>query len=130
MTRLRRMLRSATAFCFCCQIIGLTASPVALCLEASHASAGLECTCGHGGDQTICPMHHSTPARPRSKSDCSCRSTADPNAAVLVGLLGSLAVMPERVDYDTQLSMSGLLSVSSQHLPNPIVGPDGPPPRT
>jgi hypothetical protein len=122
------MLRSAAAFCFCCQIIGLTASPVALCLEASHASAGVECTCGHG-DHATCPMHHPTPAKPRSKSDCSCRSTTDPNAALLIGLIGSLAVMPERVDFDTQLSMSSLLSASLQHLANPIVGPDGPPPR-
>jgi hypothetical protein len=122
------MLRSATALCFCCQIIGLTASPVALCLEALHASAGVECTCGRG-DHAMCPMHHPTPAQPRSKSDCSCRSTADPNAAVLIGLVGSLAVMPERVDVDTPLSVSPLLSASSQRLPNPIVGPDGPPPR-
>src|SRR5260221_499599 len=128
MTRLRRMLRSATAFCFCCQIIGLTASPIALCLEMSYASAGLECTCGHG-DHAMCPMHHPAPAKPRSKSDCSCRSTADPNAAVLVGLVGSPAVMPERIDFDTQLSMSVVLSVSFQHLLSPIVGPDGPPPR-
>jgi hypothetical protein len=129
MTRLRGLLRSATAFCFFCQIVSLTASPVALCLEALHASAGLECTCGHGGDHAMCPMHHTTSAKPQSKSDCSCRSTADPNAAVLVGLVGSPAVMPERIDFDTHVSMSVLVSASFQHLLNPIVGPDGPPPR-
>jgi hypothetical protein len=123
------MLRSATAFCFCCQIIGLTASPVALCLEASYAATDVECTCGHGGEHAMCPVHHTTPAQPRSKSDCSCRSTADPNAAILFGLVGSIAVMPERVDFDMPLSESRLLSASSHHLPNPIVGPDGPPPR-
>ena len=40
----------------------------------------------------------------------------DPNAAVLIGLVGSLAVMPGRIDFDTPLSMSALLSASLQHL--------------
>ena len=127
MTRLRSVLRLLAIVCVCWQVVGLAASPAVLCVDVSRDSA-VECTCAHG-DHGMCPMHHSAPAQPRSKSDCSCRGTTDPAVAVLAAIIGPIAVVPERLALDIPGSGSAF---GSQLLPqplSPVLAPDGPPPR-
>jgi len=128
MALVRRALRSLAAVCVCCQVVGYAASPVVLCFDGAHDSAAPDCTCAHG-DHTTCPMHHSAPTTPRSKSDCSCKSTADPASAILVAIVGPTAVMPDRVALDAPRSASALDRESRHHLQPAVAGPDGPPPR-
>jgi hypothetical protein len=122
------MLRSLAAVWFCSQIVGLAASPTVLCLEASHAAAAVECTCGHEG-ATECPMHHHATTKSTSKSNCACRSTTDPDAAVLRSLLGPTAVMPDVSPHSVPLFSSAFHPISVLQPLSPFGVPDGPPPR-
>jgi hypothetical protein len=111
-----------------CQVVVMTASPSALCFELSRASATAECTCSHD-DGKLCPMHHTRGTRVPLKSDCGCRSTADPAAALLQSLLGPTAEMTDVSRHAAPLSSSALHPVSVLQPLNPFVIPDGPPPR-
>ena len=127
MTRLRSMLRLLATVCVCWQVVGLAASPAVLCFDAVR-DAAVACTCAHG-DHGMCPIHHSMPVQPRSKSDSSCRGTTDPAVAVLAAIIGPIAVVPERIALDIPVSGSAL---GHQLLPqplSPVLAPDGPPPR-
>ena len=63
-------------------------------VDVARASVSATCSCSND-DSQACPMHHPTDTTPRSKSDCACRSTTDPAAAVLVSLVGPVAIMPD-----------------------------------
>jgi len=129
MSRVRRILSALTTVWVCCHAAGLIASPLAVCVGAFHQSADTECTCAHGGDHATCLMHHSVPARSSSKSDCSCRSTADPHEATLVAIVGPIAVMVQRAEFDEPFCVSTLTADSARHLQSAPLAPDGPPPR-
>ena len=129
MAPLRRALRVLATAWLCGQVVCLSATPAALCLEAARNMAATACTCANGVDHASCPMHHSTSTKPRSKSECSCRGAADPDTAVLVAIIGPTAVMPGEIALDTLRSASTLAPESTPYLPGPILVPDGPPPR-
>jgi hypothetical protein len=109
----------------------MMATPTALCLDLSRASAAAECTCSHG-DGGICPMHHSkhTKTTTTSKSDCACRSTEDPSTALLSSLVGGTAVLPDVSRSAVLLGSSAVYPVSVLQPRSPFVVPDGPPPRS
>jgi len=111
-----------------CQLGTVTASPTVLCFDLARASVPAACTCSHD-DGTLCPMHHSRGTRPTSKSDCACRSTADPADALLRSLLGPTAVMTDVSRHAVPLFSSALHPISVLEPLSPFVVPDGPPPR-
>jgi len=129
MRRVRRILSALTTVWVCCHAAGLIASPLAVCVDELHQSADTECTCAHGGDHATCPMHHSAPARSSSKSNCSCKSTADPHEAIVVAIVGPIAVVVQRAEFDEPFCVSTLTADSARHLQSAPLAPDGPPPR-
>jgi hypothetical protein len=124
MGRLRRQLAWIAAGWLCCQLSVLTAAPLSLFLTATQAADSLGCTCVHGANAR-CPMHH--PARP--KPDSQCRSTADPDAAAIVSLLGPIAVLADAPAGATPVSINQLPNYPITRFVSFVAPPDGPPPR-
>ena len=123
--RLRRSTQLLSSLLICCQAVTLTVSSFALGLSASSGPAAVACTCIHS-DHARCAMEH--PAS-QSKSDCCCRSTADPAAAILIAIVGPNAVMPQRIALEIPRSACALNRESAEHLAAIVLAPDGPPPR-
>jgi hypothetical protein len=66
----------------------------------------------------------------QSTSDCCCKNTADPAAAILIAIVGPNAVMPQRMALDIPRSAAAMHRESARHLAAIVLAPDGPPPRT
>jgi hypothetical protein len=124
MSRIRQSAAWIVCGWLCCQLSVLTAAPLSLFASAPHTTDAISCTCVHGANGQ-CPMHH--PANP--KPDCQCRSTADPDAAAIVSLLGPIAILADARTFTTRLP----ITTSPAHQITTFISftsaPDGPPPR-
>jgi hypothetical protein len=120
----RRRLAWVVSGWLCCQLSVLTAAPLSLFANASHAADPMSCTCIHTGN-ALCPMHH--PATP--KSNCQCRNTTDPDAATIVSLLGPLAVLATAPQHAAPLSITRSPDHQITGFVSIAAPPDGPPPR-
>jgi hypothetical protein len=104
--------------------------PTTLCSTVSAASRTTKCACVHE-DTSSCPMHKPSAKVQKASAahTCSCRSAADPVAAIAAALTGPAAVLSRpsvvadlsRAVVCTPASIPGLLESSSV--------PDPPPPR-
>jgi hypothetical protein len=108
----------------CCHLSVLVSAQLSLVTGMSHAADSISCTCVHGGNGQ-CPMHH--PANP--KPDCQCRSTADPDAAALVTLLGPVAVLAATSSPAALLPITEARNHQITRFTSITTSPDGPPPR-
>ena len=124
MGRLRQRATWIVCGWLCCQLSLLTAVPLSLVAGLSHAADPISCTCVHGASGQ-CPMHH--PANPAPS--CRCRSTADPDAAAIVSLLGPIAVLADTPAHVTPLSIAQLPNHPITRFISVFAPPDGPPPR-
>jgi hypothetical protein len=102
---------------------------VALCATDWSISLDAECTCPHPGDHATCPMHHPAP-KSNSKSDCSCRGTADPPFELVEAVVGPTAVVPDRIVFAAPFTPSSFDASHTPQLLSVVLTPDGPPPRS
>jgi hypothetical protein len=109
------------------QLCLLAAVPTVLCSPESAVALESACTCAHGdGEGQSCPMHHSS----TSPSDhCSCRSTADPRAALVASLIGPTAVLAPVASTPAPATVAAPARVFSAEPLESAVAPDSPPPR-
>jgi len=129
---MHRLLRRASWLvrgCIVFQLVSMTASPVAICVDLSSQAEGGACTCAHP-EAKECPMHHQVPGKSKPKSDCACRSTTDPASAVLSSLFGPAALVPEAREYSASVSSSHLPRAASVQPRGWLIVPDSPPPRS
>jgi hypothetical protein len=124
MGRLRQRAMWIVCGWLCCQLSLLTAVPLSLAAGLPHAADSISCTCVHGANAQ-CPMHH--PANPTP--NCHCRNAADPDAAAIVSLLGTIAVLADTPARSMTLSMTRLPNSSITGFVSVLTPPDGPPPR-
>src|SRR3989442_11058276 len=108
------------------QLAVFVSIPTALCLNMSTSATGVECTCAQSDGQ-MCPMHH-TRSKANSPS-CSCRSTADPAAAIIASLLGPSAVLTDAVEYVDVTATSETPGRSDWSPIDALIVPSAPPPR-
>ena len=114
MSRLRQRATWIICGWLCCQLSVLTTVPLSLAAGLSHAADSISCTCVHGANAQ-CPMHH--PANPAP--NCHCRNAADPDAAAIVSLLGTIAETKHIGDR----KKTGRMNNTS---PRPLHGPRNP----
>jgi hypothetical protein len=110
------------------QLCLLASVPTVLCSPDPNAIA-LEaaCTCGHAdAEGQSCPMHHPSTS---PSTDCSCRSTTDPRAAIVASLIGPIAVLAPVASPMAPATVAAPARVVSADPLEFAVVPDSPPPR-
>ncbi len=125
MRAVRQHLTRVAMIWLLCHASVLTGVPVSLSAMPDALASEQACTCAHSG-ATECPMHHQ--AQAPSKSPCSCRSTADPQAATLGSLLGPIAVLTAPGQVIRLVYSDAASSLTVPLIDTPTV-PDAPPPR-
>ena len=127
MGRLRQRLAWIVGGWLVFQTAALMIAPLSMCAGAVVAPEQA-CTCALEG-ATECPMHHHSTTQSKAKSDCDCRSTADPAAAILRSLLGPTAITTDVSRHAEPLFSSTLYPHSVLQPLSQFVVPDSPPPR-
>src|SRR4051812_34889130 len=127
MFRWRRQLGRIAGAWLALQLAVLAVVPTALA-ASMPAAAGTTCACPHGsgGTSAVCPMHHG--AR-NTEPACSCRSTADPAAAIVASLLGPTAVLVPVTGAAPLVAASRVNRSPSRSSIDADIVPDAPPPR-
>jgi hypothetical protein len=101
-------------------------APAILACTSESSAADIVCTCAHGADHDLCPMH----GRPADRSRCRLQGMQDDLASALVSVLAPLMLpatftvaLLDAVPLDSTGYSSPLMS-------DWIVPPEPPPPRS
>jgi hypothetical protein len=126
-TSMRPMLRALASVWLLCQLAGLIAAPVAMCVSPAEVAASAEDACCPGvAPGQVCPMHHTR----EGAKHCVMRSTCASSTAALLTLVGGVGLLPSVAPSAAVLAVSG---AAPRVASTPIVRtelPESPPPRT
>ncbi len=127
MAWMRARVANVAAVWLALHVCLLISVPTTLCSMGSVAAVGRNCSCPHAAG-TICPMHPK--AKLKASSDqCSCKSAADPIAALTTALLGPSAVLSPASSPAAPPDATAWRIVSAPVPLDSISVPDSPPPR-
>ena len=105
--------------------VSVVASTTVLLLASDGAASDLICTCAHGADHGLCPMHH----QPSDSARCRMQRTQTDLGAALLSMLGPLTAPSSTVDI-VQVISAPLPKGYGVRLPlDWTAPPDAPPPR-
>ena len=124
MSKIRRIL-GPVAVTWLLLHVSVASGLTTVLLAAGASESDLVCTCGHGADHGLCPMHH----KPAGDARCRMQGTQSELGTVLISLLGPIT---------PPFSAGDIVTVDSRALPKgydtawPVdwtAPPDAPPPR-
>jgi hypothetical protein len=104
----------------------VVAATTVLLVTTGNAASDLVCTCGHGEDHGMCPMHH----KPADSARCRIQSTQNDLGVALLSTLGPLTLPAVTVGIVPAMS-APLAKGYDDTLPlDRTAPPDAPPPRS
>jgi hypothetical protein len=127
-TSMRPMLRAFASAWLVCQLAGLIAAPVAMCVSPAEAAASAEDACCPGvAPGQVCPMHHTR----EGAKHCVMRSACASGTTALLTLVGSVGLLPSLSSSpaDALVPVGTAPRVASATVARAEL-PESPPPRT
>jgi len=127
-TSMRPMLRALASAWLVCQLAGLIAAPVAMCVNPAEAAASAEDACCPGvAPGQVCPMHHTR----EGAKHCVMRSTCASGTTALLTLVGGVGLLPSLTSsaVDTLAQAGAAPRLASATIARAEL-PESPPPRT
>ena len=104
----------------------VVAATTVLLITTGNAASDVVCTCGHGEDHGMCPMHH----RPSDAARCRMQNTQSDLGAALLSMLGPLTLPAAPVGIMPAIS-APIAKGYDDRLPlDWTAPPDAPPPRS
>ena len=106
--------------------VSVVAAATVLLITTGNAAADLVCTCAHGEDHGMCPMHH----EPADSARCRMQSTQNDLGVALLSMLGPLTLPAVTAGIVPAIS-APLAKGYDDRLPlDWTAPPDAPPPRS
>jgi hypothetical protein len=127
-TSMRPMLRALASAWLVCQLAGLIAAPVAMCVNPAEAAASAEDACCPGvAPGQVCPMHHTR----EGAKHCVMRSACASGTTALLTLVGGVGLLPSLTSsaVDTLAQAGAAPRLASATIARAEL-PESPPPRT
>lgn len=127
-TSMRPMLRALASAWLVCQLAGLIAAPVAMCVNPAEAAASAEDACCPGvAPGQVCPMHHTR----EGAKHCVMRSACASGTTALLTLVGGVGLLPSLTSsaVDTLAQAGAAPRLASATIARTEL-PESPPPRT
>ena len=127
-TSMRPMLRALASAWLVCQLAGLIAAPVAMCVNPAEAAASAEDACCPGvAPGQVCPMHHTR----EGAKHCVMRSACASGTTALLTLVGGVGLLPSLTSsaVDTLAQSGAAPRLASATIARAEL-PESPPPRT
>lgn len=121
------MLRVLACAWLLCQVAGLIAAPVAVCVAPVEAVASGDDACCPGVlPGQVCPMHHTR----EGGKHCVMRSACTSSTAALLTLVGSVGLLPSSASSSVDvLAVSGSAPLFASAAIVRSELPESPPPR-
>jgi hypothetical protein len=123
LSKFRHLLVPLTAAWLSMHLLLVTGTAI---VAFASGSSDIVCTCVHGADHGLCPMH----GTPSDSSRCRLQSTQDDLSTAMLSVLGPL-MLPATSNVATiDMASRALIGYSSPSLSDRSVPPDPPLPRS